>query len=172
MQSTSTKLASVLAAEWTRELEGEVRSTRECLQEVPMEKADWKPQEKSMQMGYMAQLVADIPRWIQYIIEESAIDFATYPVFKGTTADELVAHFDKSVEDAKKALASITDDELNELSYLKHGEKELFNSPKGESISQAINHLVHHRGQLTVYLRLNDLKIPSIYGPSGDSGGF
>ncbi|MEP6705020.1 MAG: DinB family protein, partial [Acidobacteriota bacterium] len=122
--------------------------------------------------GYMATLVADIPRWIQYIIEKSVIDFATYEQFKGKTADELVAHFDKSVEAAKKALAGITDDGLKELFYLRHGEKELLNSPKHESISQAINHLVHHRGQLTVYLRMNDLKIPSIYGPSGDSGGF
>ena len=172
MQSTSTKPASVLAAEWSRELESEVRSTRECLAEVQMDKADWKPHEKSMPMGYMAQLVADIPRWIQYIIEKSEIDFETYPVFKGTTAEELVEHFDKSVEAAKKALASISDEGLKETFYLRHGERELLNSPKDESISQAINHLVHHRGQLTVYLRMNDQKVPSIYGPSADTGGF
>ena len=172
MQSTSMKGSSQLAAEWSRELESEVRSTRECLAEVPMDKPDWKPHEKSMAIGYMAQLVADIPRWIQYMIEESVIDFATYPQFKGTTSEELVAHFDKSVEAAKNALANITDEGLKETFYLKHGEKELFNSPKDESISQAINHLVHHRGQLTVYLRMNDLKVPSIYGPSADSGGF
>ena len=166
------KAASLLAGEWIRELDSEVRATRECLAEVPMDKADWKPHEKSMQMGYMAQLVADIPRWIQYMIEESVIDFETYPQFKGTTTEELVAHFDKSVEAAKNALASITDEQLKELFYLRHGERELFSSPKDESISQAINHLVHHRGQLTVYLRMNDLKVPSIYGPSGDTGGF
>jgi uncharacterized damage-inducible protein DinB len=172
MQGTSTKAITILGAEWIRELDGEVRSTRECLKEVPMDKANWKPHEKSMEMGYMAQLIADIPRWIQYIIEESEIDFETYEQFKGTTAEELVAHFDKSVEAAKNALASINDDGLKEMFYLRHGEKELLKSPKDESISQAINHLVHHRGQLTVYLRMNDLKIPSIYGPSGDSGGF
>lgn len=172
MQSTSPKAASVLAAEWIRELEGEVRSTRECLQEVPMDKSDWKPHEKSMQMGYMAQLVADIPRWIQYIVEQGEINFETYPQFKGTTADELVEHFDKSVEGAKNALGGISDEGLKEMFYLRHGERELLKSPKDESISQAINHLVHHRGQLTVYLRMNDLKVPSIYGPSADSGGF
>jgi uncharacterized damage-inducible protein DinB len=172
MQGTGTKPVTVLGAEWIRELEGEVRSTRECLKEVPMDKANWKPHEKSMEMGYMAQLIADIPRWIQYIIEESAIDFETYEQFKGTTAEELVAHFDKSVEGAKRALASINDDGLKEMFYLRRGETELLKSPKDESISQAINHLVHHRGQLTVYLRMNDLKIPSIYGPSADSGGF
>jgi Uncharacterized protein conserved in bacteria len=172
MEGTATQPITVLGAEWSRELDGEVRSTRECLQEVPMDKASWKPHEKSMEMGYMAQLIADIPRWIQYIIEESAIDFETYEQFKGTTADELVAHFDKSVQGAKKALASITEDGLKESFYLRRGETVLIKAPKDESISQAINHLVHHRGQLTVYLRMNDLKIPSIYGPSADSGGF
>jgi hypothetical protein len=172
MEATSTKAMTVFGAEWIRELEGEVRSTRECLQEVPMDKPDWKPHEKSMQIGYLATLIADIPRWIQYIIEKGEINFENYEQFKGSTADELVSHFDKSVEAAKKALANISNEGLKETFYLRHGAKELLSAPKDESISQAINHLVHHRGQLTVYLRMNDLKIPSIYGPSADSGGF
>jgi len=173
MQSTSQKSSSsFLGAQFLRELEYEVRATKECLAEVPMDKADWKPHEKSMQIGYLAQLVADIPRWIQYTIEKGEIDFATYEQFKGKTADELVAHFEKSVEGAKKALMNVTDEDLKGTFYLRHGEKELFNSPKDESIMQSLNHLVHHRGQLSVYLRMNDLPIPSIYGPSGDSGGF
>lgn len=172
MQGTSTKAITVLGAEWIRELDSEVRSTRECLKEVPVDKADWKPHEKSMQLGYLAQLVADIPRWIQYMIDESVIDFETYEQFKGTTNDELVAHFDESVEGAKRALASVNDDGLKEMFYLRRGDTELLKAPKDESISQAINHLVHHRGQLTVYLRMNGLPVPSIYGPSADSGGF
>ena len=172
MQSTSMKAASVLGAQFIRELEAEVRATRDCLAEVPMDKADWRPHEKSMQLGYLAQLVADIPRWIQYSVETGEVNFATYEQFKGETAEELVAHFEKSVEAAKKALENVTDDGLKETFYLRHGEKELFNSPKDENIMQSLNHLVHHRGQLTVYLRMNDLPIPAIYGPSGDSGGF
>src|SRR5436190_1389478 len=98
MSSISQKVLT----EQLRELEYEVRATRECLAEVPMDRADWKPHEKSMQLGYLAQLVADIPRWIQYTIEKGEIDFATYDQFKGATADELVAHFEKCIEGAKK----------------------------------------------------------------------
>ena len=78
MQSTSMKAASVLGAQFIRELEYEVRATRECLAEVPMDKADWKPHAKSMQLGYLAQLIADIPRWIQYTIENGEINFGTF----------------------------------------------------------------------------------------------
>ena len=81
-------MQSIIAAEYARELESEVRATVECLKEVPTDKFDWKPHEKSMNLGYLAQLVADIPRWIEYMIEKSVIDFETYPQFKGTTNQE------------------------------------------------------------------------------------
>lgn len=165
-------MQSIIAAEYVRELEAEARATRECLNEVPMDKFEWKPHEKSMNLGYLAQLVADIPRWIQYMIEESVIDFETYPQFKGTANSELVEHFDKSVAAAKDALAGVTDEALKDTFELKHGEKVLMSTPIDESISSAINHMVHHRGQLTVYLRLNEKSVPSIYGPSADVGGF
>ena len=172
MPSTSMKASSVLGAEYLRELESEVRATRECLEKVPMDKSDWKPHDKSMTLGYLALLVADIPRWIQYTIEKSVIDFATYEQFNAATAKELVTHFEKSVEAAKSALQHVTDDGLKETFYLKNDGQELFSSPKDESIMSSINHMVHHRGQLTVYLRLNDIAVPSIYGPSANSGGF
>lgn len=165
-------MKSIIAAEYARELESEVRATVECLKETPMDKFGWKPHEKSMGLGYMAQLVADIPRWIQYMIEKSVIDFETYPQFKGTSNEELVEHFETSVKAATKALAGVTDERLKETFQLKHGEKVLMSTPIDKSISSAINHMVHHRGQLTVYLRLNDKTVPSIYGPSADVSGF
>lgn len=172
MQSTSMKTSSSLGAEYIRELESEVRATRECLENVPMDKPEYKPHEKSMQLGYLAVLVADIPRWIQHAIEKGEVDFATYEQAKPTTNAELVAHFDKSVAAAKKALENVSDEGLKEMFYLRNDGQELMKSPKDETIMSSINHMVHHRGQLTVYLRLLDIPIPSIYGPSADSGPF
>ena len=166
------KTVSALAAEYIRELESEARATRECLKNVPLDNPDWKPHEKSMPLGYLAVLVADIPRWIQHATEKGEVNFATYEQAKAATNDDLVAHFDKSLEAAKNALRNVSDEGLKEMFYLKNGEQELMRSPKDETIMSSINHMVHHRGQLTVYLRLNGAEVPSIYGPSADSPGF
>ena len=172
MESTSMKTSFTLADEYIRELESEVHATRECLKVVPMDKPDWKPHDKSMQLGYLAILTADIPRWIQYAIEQGEVDFATYPQAKATSGDELVAHFDKSVAEAKRALAEISDERLKETFYLKNDGQELMKAPIDETIMSSINHMVHHRGQLSVYMRLLDIPVPSIYGPSADNPGF
>jgi uncharacterized damage-inducible protein DinB len=125
-----------------------------------------------MNMGYLTHLVAEIPNWITHMILQSEIDFATYPHFKAASPAELVKHFDEIMEGAKKALADVTNDQLKEPFYLKHNGQIVFTSPKKENISSSINHMVHHRGQLTVYLRLNNLPVPSIYGPSADDRAF
>lgn len=163
---------SRIAAEYLRELDSEEKATRECLQQVPMDQLNYKPHDRSMGLGYLAILTGDIPRWIQYIIEKKLVDFETYPQNHPATADELVAMFDANMEAARGALKSLKDEDLSKEFQLKHGDKLLMATPVGESISSAINHMVHHRGQLTVYLKLLDKKIPSIYGPSADSGGF
>ena len=173
MQSTSPKASSVLAAEYLRELEAEAAATRACLANTPMEKADWKPHEKSMPLGYLAAMIAEMPKWIQYTIEKGEIDFGTFQHDKIETTDQLVAAFDTNMAAVRRPLESLTEAGLKETFSLKNKGKLLFSSRKDESISQSINHLVHHRGQLSVYLRLNDLPVPSIYGPSADdSAGF
>lgn len=155
-----------------RELEAEVRATRECLEAVPMEDPAWKPHEWSMELGYMAQLISDMPRWVTYAIEKGEVDFETYPRFDGKTTEEIVRHFDECVEGARRALGKLTDEGLEKKFQLKRGDAVLMEQNVRELISSTINHLVHHRGQLSVYLRMLDRKVPSIYGPSADSGGF
>lgn len=172
MENSSAKATTTLGAEYLRELNAEARATRECLANVPMDKADWKPHEKSMPLGYLAVLTADMPRWIQIMIEVGVIDFATWEQFNAKTADELVKHFDEGIEHASKAISQATEETLKKDFVLKNQDQILMKEPIGETISSTINHMVHHRGQLSVYLRMNDKPVPSIYGPSADSGGF
>ena len=158
--------------EYLKELETEAIASRKCLERIPENLSDWKPHEKSMTMGYLTLLVAEIPRWITYMIEKSEIDFATFEHFKPKNTAELVKHFDENLEGAKNALRNVTNEALSELFFLKNKGQVLFSSPKKENVSSSINHWVHHRGQLTVYMRLNNIPVPSIYGPSADDKGF
>ncbi|MEJ2614078.1 MAG: DinB family protein [Ignavibacteriaceae bacterium] len=154
------------------ELNTEITATRKCLERIPESLFDWKPHEKSMLMGYLALLVAEMPKWITETIEKSIIDFATFKHFQPQNTAELVNHFDENIIGVQNALQKVTNDELSEKFYLKNNGVELYSSPKDETISSTINHWVHHRGQLTVYMRLNNIPVPSIYGPSADEKVF
>src|SRR5687768_15413792 len=142
MESTSMKQSSVLGREYLRELEAEATATRACLENVPMENPDWKPHEKSMPVGYLANMVVEIPRWIQYTIERGVIDFGTFDHVKINTTEELVAVFDKNMTAVRTALEGITDEGLKETFTLQNHGKVLMSLPKDESISQSINHMV------------------------------
>jgi uncharacterized damage-inducible protein DinB len=161
-----------LAEEFREELESEVRATRRCLEVVPHRLYDWKPHEKSMNLGYLALLVADIPRWITYSVEKGEVDFATYPEFKLSTTEALLKFFDENVNDAKASLKKMDDKMWDKTFSLKRSGQVLYSSPMKENIRSTLNHWVHHRGQLTVYMRLNDIAVPSIYGPSADEKTF
>lgn len=161
-----------LCAAYAKELESESIATRKCLERIPENVFDFKPHEKSMAMGYLTLLVAEIPKWIWDMIESSVIDFATYKHIQPGPADRLVAQYDECVAGAIKALNNITDEQLKKDFELRNSGQLLYSSPMLESISSTINHWVHHRGQLTVYMRLNDIAVPSIYGPSADEKGF
>ena len=158
--------------EFMKELEAEATATRKCLERIPPSLFDWKPHEKSMKMGYLALLVAEIPLWITHMIEKSEIDFATFKHFEPKNTSDLVSHFDENLAGAIKALQGASNQALVESFYLKNQGQVLFSSPKKENIGTSINHLVHHRGQLTVYMRLNNIPVPSIYGPSADDKRF
>ena len=161
-----------IAIEYSKELAAEAPATRKCLERIPESLFNYKPHVKSMALGYLALLVAEIPRWISVMIEESEIDFATFKHTQPKDTAELVAHFDENMKGAKKALEASTNESLAETFYLKNNGQVIFSSSKKLNIGSTLNHWVHHRGQLTVYMRLNDIAVPSIYGPSADDKGF
>jgi uncharacterized damage-inducible protein DinB len=155
-----------------KEMEAEVAATRKCLERIPVNLFDFKPHEKSMPLGYLAILVAEMPRWISHMIESGDIDLATFGHFQPKDDGELAGHFVENVEGAKRALQKVTDEILEQSFSLKNQGEVLFTDSKRDSIEPIINHMVHHRGQLTVYMRLNDIPVPSLYGPSADDQGF
>ena len=159
-------------SEFSREIDSEVRATRRCLEAIPERLYKYKPHEKSMELGYLALLVADIPRWIMNMVENAGIDLATYNRFELSTSAALLKYFDDNIAGAKRTLDKTSNKDFNSKFELKVAGKVVMSSTKKESVQQAINHWVHHRGQLTVYMRLNDIPVPSIYGPSADEKVF
>jgi uncharacterized damage-inducible protein DinB len=153
------------------EFDNEMRSTRRALERVPDEKFDWKPHEKSMAMGRLAGHLAELPGFIIAIIQMDGMNFdkGEYkPAVVANRADVL-AVFDKNVAAAREAIVGATDDHLRLPWHLIYHEKKLFDAPRIAAVrAMMMNHLIHHRGQLTVYLRLNDVAVPAIYGPSAD----
>ena len=160
------KLNELLLAQ----VEREVASTRKAVERVPDGKEEWKPHPKSMQLGYLSALVATMFGWITTMIEQDHLDLASgaRPSAK-TTADKLAA-FDQAVEGARNALRNTTEEHLLKPWQLRMGEKVLDEKPRHIMIADTISHLAHHRGQLSVYLRLNEQPVPSIYGPTADEG--
>jgi uncharacterized damage-inducible protein DinB len=158
--------------EFSSEIDSEVKASRRCLEAIPDKLYKYKPHEKSMELGYLALLVADMPRWIIDTIEASVIDLATYKRFELSTTAALLKYFDDNIAGAKNTLKKTTDKDLDGIFELKVAGKVVMSSTKKESVRQTINHWVHHRGQLTVYMRLNDIRVPSIYGPSADEKVF
>ena len=161
-----------LGTAFLKELDGEAVATRKCLERIPDPQTGWKPHEKSMAMGYLTVLVAEMPKWITHMIEKGEIELATFEHARPRTTAELVSHFDENLEAARKALRGASDSDLEKPFSLKRGGQVVFSAPIKDNIGATINHLVHHRGQLTVYMRLNDLPVPSIYGPSADDRGI
>lgn len=156
------------------ELKHEAAGTRKALERVPEGHNDWKPHEKSMPLGYLASLVASMPGWIDAMVYRNELDFA--PAGENpnkpkewSTRAELLAEFDANMAKAIAALESTTDDHLmTNWRLLAHGH-EISNQPRWWNIrTGVINHWAHHRGQLTVYLRLNEAAVPALYGPSAD----
>jgi len=162
----------LFAQQFAKELASEAPATQKCLERIPPELFGWKPHEKSMELGYLTLLVAEIPLWIAHIAKYAEIDLATFKHIQPKSTQEVVSHFQNNLSEAKEALLGITEGVLADPFYLKANGNILFTSTKKEQIESSINHMVHHRGQLTVYMRLNNIAVPSIYGPSADDKNF
>jgi uncharacterized damage-inducible protein DinB len=152
-----------------QELEVEAVATRKCLANITEDKFEFKPHPTSMPMGYLALLVAEIPLWITYMIKEGAIDFSTFKHQEIKTNAELTRAFEENLAGAVAALKAATAEQLNKTFELKTNGQLLYSQKVADYIGPTINHWVHHRGQLTVYMRISGIKVPSIYGPSADA---
>ena len=160
------------------EFDNEMASTRKTLERVPLDKSDWKPHEKSMAMGGLATHLSNIPTWAVFTIDQDSLDLAPggKPLPNAELAksqQELLATFDDNVAKARAAIAGASDaDFFKPWSLLTNGNT-ILTLPKVAVLrSFVMNHLIHHRAQLGVYLRLNDIAVPSIYGPSADESPF
>ena len=165
-------MSNLKTQSFLQELTSEHKATRKCLESISEKLFDYKPHPKSMTMGYLALLVAEIPLWIKHMIVDSEIDFVTFKHFSPKTTEDLVNHFEENMEAAKQALQNTDDEALQSTFSLKANGQILYTAPKINDIAVTLNHWVHHRGQLTVYMRLNDIPVPSIYGPSADDKSF
>lgn len=160
------------------ELEREAVGTRHTLERVPEGRNDWKPHEKSMALGYLAGMVARMPAWLATMIAQDEFDMkpkggSNYKPQELNTKRELLQTFDDSVIEGRKALESTTDEHLLKPWRFLVGGQVVSEQPRHVMLRDAVfSHLAHHRGQLTVYLRLNEASVPAIYGPSADEGRF
>ncbi|HEX6179934.1 MAG TPA: DinB family protein [Chitinophagaceae bacterium] len=166
-------MSSVKTQLLLQELNAEYKATRHCLERIPESTFEFKPHPKSMNMHYLVLLVAEIPLWIKHMIEDGEIDFVTFKHEQPKTTGDVVAFFERNMEGARKALQATSDEKLETEKFtLKANGQVLYTAHKLADIMTTLNHWVHHRGQLTVYMRLNDLAVPSIYGPSADEKNF
>src|SRR5258706_7989121 len=167
------KLTEFLLAELDREAE----RSRRALEQVPAGKYDWKPHEKSMIFGYLVNMVATIPLWVTMQITQDELDVAPAGGSKMEqkrldTSDELLKALNKSAADTRAALGQTTEEHLMTSWRLLARGQVVMESPRYVMIQDTINHWAHHRGQMTVYLRLLGAKVPALYGPSADDSQF
>jgi len=156
-----------------QDFDAEVAATRRLLERIPEDNPEFKPHEKSFEIGKLAMHVATLPRFGARILSTPAMDMKDpeqgFPDLTFRSREALMDTFTAAANDCRAALASVSDEELAAPWKFSFGDHVISNRPRGESYRQMFfNHLLHHRGQLTVYLRLQDIPVPGLYGPSAD----
>jgi uncharacterized damage-inducible protein DinB len=159
---------------YVREFEHEAISTRKALERIPADKFDWAPHEKSMKLGSLAAHIAGLPHRSKIVLGGNEFDAKSPEASAArppalTTTKELLDRWDKSMEQMRAAVGATTEEKLVEVFTLRAGPDIIFTLPRRVALrSFILNHMIHHRGQLSVYLRLLGIPVPSIYGPSAD----
>lgn len=156
------------------EFQQEAIVTRKMLERVPQDKYDWKPHEKSVTMKELSIHVVDMISWFPGTINQDEIDFAKgYPQPVIENNAQLLELFDKNVAEALQSLENTTDEHLQQNWKLRNGDEIYMDMPRFKVLrGMVLNHFIHHRAQLSVYLRMNDVPVPAIYGPSADEQAF
>jgi uncharacterized damage-inducible protein DinB len=167
------KFIDLFVAEFDRE----VKRSRRVLEMVPDNKRSWKPHERSMEFGYLADMVATIPTWFTMIVKQDELDVAPKDGLRAErpqpkNSAEYVAALEKAGEEAKEALKGATEGHLQSPWKLLAGGQVVAETARHEMLRDTMNHWAHHRGQMTVYLRLMGAKVPALYGPSADDKRF
>ena len=149
-----------------------MQATRRVIERVPSDKAEWKPHPKSFALGHLAQLLAWMPGWFVNSIRETSLDLSKGGGYSLEKTETLLDLFDKNVREAREALSNAKDEDFDAMWSLTMGDRLLVSMPRHVVVRQTISHLSHHRGQMTVYLRMLDIPVPSIYGPTADEKMF
>ena len=153
------------------EFDQEMLNTRKLLELVPEDKFTWKPHEKSFSLGRLASHVAEMPGWVTVTVNQDSLKLTPgQKPFNAATKVELLTAFDKNISEGRAALATATDEHLGKKWSFFYGDHQVLSQPRTEVLrSMVMNHTIHHRAQLGVYLRLLNVPIPGMYGPSADT---
>lgn len=157
-----------IAQDFISELDNELPATRKLIERVPGDKGPWKPHPKSSALGHLAQLVVRLPSVMTQIVKGIDLNLASGPGYTFETTEVLLREFDRHTREVREALLSARDEDFALVWKLMYGEEVIDAAPRKAVLRNTVNHFVHHRAQLTVYLRMNDIPLPQLYGPTAD----
>ena len=157
-----------LGQEFLNEVEAEFATSRRVIERVPSESAQWKPHPKSSALGHLTQLVCRMPKIMSDIVHGIDLDLAAGPGYSFETTDTLLRLFDENVATLRATLSAAKDTDFDGTWRVRAGDEVFDTAARKDALRNTVNHFVHHRGQLTVYLRLLDVPLPQLYGPTAD----
>ena len=157
-----------IGQEFLKEVDAEFTTSRRLIERVPSDKAQWKPHPKSSALGHLTQLVSWLPKVLSDIVHGTDLDLSAEPRYRFDATETLLRDFDANVATLRTTLTAAKDADFDGTWRVRAGENVLDTAGRKDAFRNTVNHFVHHRGQLTVYLRLLDVPIPQLYGPTAD----